>query len=130
MIINSVSTSFYETTNLYTLNIPKHSKVLDVIIDNYNQIYLSYSNDNYIDYNDDNKDVYIYIVKSYESNAFVPDGYTFLRTSSINTIDFQNSSGGNSLTINSEVIQENFLIFLDENKQVEEKRDENLNKIL
>lgn len=128
MIVNSISTTFNDYNKNYTFYIPLHSKILDVFIDGYN-LYLAYSReDNELD--TQNKEVYVCITQAYTPNEYVLDNYRFLRTSDVINIDINNTTSGNTISINQEVIKTTYLIFLDENKQPAEKRDDNLNKIL
>lgn len=128
MIVNSISTIFNDYNKNYTFYIPLHSKILDVFIDGHN-LYLAYSiEDNYM--YTQNKEVFVYIIQAYTPNEYVLDNYRFLRSSEVINIDINNITNGNTISINQEVIKTKYLIFLDENKQPDEKRDENLNKIL
>lgn len=129
MIVNSISTTFDNYNKNYTFYIPLHSKILDVFIDGYNQLYLAYSReDNEVD--TQNKEVFVYVTQAYTPNEYVLDNYKFLRSSDVINIDINNTTSGNTISINQEVIKTTYLIFLDENKQPAEKREENLNKIL
>lgn len=129
MIVNSISKTFSDDYNKnYTFYIPLHSKILDVFIDGYN-LYLTYSReDNELD--TQNKEVFVFITQAYTPNEYVLDNYRFLRTSDVINIDINNTTSGNTISINQEVIKTTYLIFLDENKQPAEKREENLNQIL
>lgn len=129
MIVNSISTTFDNYNKNYTFYIPLHSKILDVFIDGYNQLYLAYSReDNEVDIQ--NKEVFVYVTQAYTPNEYVLDNYKFLRSSDVINIDINNTTSGNTISINQEVIKTTYLIFLDENKQPAEKREDNLNQIL
>ena len=129
MIVNSISTTFDNYNKNYTFYIPLHSKILDVFIDGYNQLYLAYSReDNEVD--TQNKEVFVYVTQAYTPNEYVLDNYKFLRSSDVINIDINNTTSGNTISINQEVIKTTYLIFLDENKQPAEKREDNLNQIL
>lgn len=129
MIVNSISTTFNDYTKNYSFQVPLHSKILDVFIDGYNQLYLSYSReDNELD--TQNKEVFVYVIQTYTSNEYVLDNYKFLRSSDVININVNNTTNGNTISIDQEVIKTTYLIFLDENKQPAEKREENLNQIL
>lgn len=132
MKVNSISTTFDNFNKYYTFYIPLHSKILDVFIDGYNQLYLTYSReDNEVDIQ--NKEVFVYVTQSYTPNEYVLDNYKFLRSSDVINIALYggiNTTSGNTISINQEVIKTTYLIFLDENKQPAEKREDNLNQIL
>lgn len=129
MKVNSTSTTFDNFNKYYTFYIPLHSKILDVFIDGYNQLYLTYSReDNEVD--TQNKEVFVYVTQAYTPNEYVLDNYKFLRSSDVINIDINNTTSGNTISINQEVIKTTYLIFLDENKQPAEKREDNLNQIL
>lgn len=129
MTVNSISTTFDNYNKNYTFYIPLHSKILDVFIDGYNQLYLAYSReDNEVD--TQNKEVFVCVTQAYTPNEYVLDNYRFLRSSDVINIDINNTTIGNTISINQEVIKITYLIFLDENKQPVEKREENLNQIL
>ena len=124
MIVNSTSVTFDDYTKNYSLQVPLHSKILDVFIDGYNQLYLSYSReDNELD--TQNKEVFVYVIQAYTSNEYVLDNYKFLRSSDVININVNNTTNGNTISIDQEVIKTTYLIFLDENKQPAEKREEN-----
>ena len=123
-----MSTTFDNFNKYYTFYIPLHSKILDVFIDGYNQLYLTYSReDNEVDIQ---KEVFVYVTQAYTPNEYVLDNYKFLRSSDVINIDVNNKTMGNTISINQEVIKTTYLIFLDENKQPAEKREDNLNQIL
>ena len=129
MTVNSISTTFDNYNKNYTFYVPLHSKILDIFIDGYNQLYLSYSReDNEV--NTQNKDVFVHVIQAYTPNEYVLDNYKFLRSSDVINIVINNTTSGNTISINQEVIKRTYLIFLDENKQPAEKREDNLNKIL
>lgn len=129
MKVNSISTTFDNFNKYYTFYVPIHSKILDVFIDGYNQLYLTYSReDNEVDIQ--NKEVFVYVIQAYTPNEYVLDNYKFLRSSDVIKIDVNNTTMGNTISINQEVIKTTYLIFLDENKQPAEKREDNLNQIL
>ena len=111
MKVNSISTTFDNFNKYYTFYIPLHSKILDVFIDGYNQLYLTYSReDNEVDIQ---KEVFVYVTQAYTPNEYVLDNYKFLRSSDVINIDVNNKTMGNTISINQEVIKTTYLIFLD-----------------
>lgn len=129
MKINSISTTFDNSTKEYVFyNVPIHSKILDVFIDGYKQLYLTYSTDG-LDYNQ-KKEVFVLVIQPYAPKEFITDNYKFLRSCDVINMNINNTTMGNTITINQEVIKTTYLIFIDENRQTAEIREDNLNQIL
>lgn len=82
-----------------------------------------------MDYNQ-RKEVFAHVIQAYTPNEFITDNYKFLRSCDVINIDINNTTMSNTISINQEVIKTTYLIFIDENRQPAEIREDNLNKIL
>jgi hypothetical protein len=128
MIVNYISTSLNSGQTHYTVNIPKFSSIVDINIGKYGQIYITYLKDD--DLNNSSKEIYLILFnQSSISNLYIPDNYKFFKTIQDLNIDSNVVSSGRSVTIDSILDQENYLVFIDENKQVDEIREEKINEI-
>lgn len=111
------------------ISIPVNSKIIDINSVN-NNIVISYED---INAHQQYKNIFIKVIDVYQS-SFVPDNYKFIKSIKSKNIDnntITSSMGNNiSIDINPIIIESCYLIFLDENKQTCEKRDESLKKIL
>jgi hypothetical protein len=129
MIVNYISTSLNSGQTHYTVNIPKFSSIIDINIGNYGQIYITYLKDG--DSNDSSKEIYLILLnQSSISNLYIPDNYKFLKTIQDLNIDSNVVSSGRTITIDSILNQDTYLAFVDENKQVDEIRDEKIDKLI
>jgi hypothetical protein len=130
MIVNYISTSLNSGQTHYTVNIPKFSSIVDINIGKYGQIYLTYLTD--YDSNNSSKEIYLILFNqsSISSNLYIPDNYKFFKTIIDLNIDSNVISSGRTVTIDSILNQENYLVFIDENKQVDEIREEKINEII
>jgi hypothetical protein len=129
MILNSKSTTFNNFDKNYTFLVPLHCKILDVFIDDYNQLYLSYSTEeSYVDARD--KEISVYVTQAYTPNENLSNNFKFLRSCDVIKVDINNTTIGNTISINQKLTKMTYLIFTDENRQTAEVREDNLNKIL
>jgi hypothetical protein len=129
MIVNYISTSFNNGQTHYTINIPKFSSVIDINIGRYGQIYITYLKDD--DSNHSSKEIYLILFNQNSiSNLYIPDNYKFFKTIIDLNIDSNVISSGRTVTIDSILNQENYLVFIDENKQVDEIREEKIDKLI
>lgn len=131
MQLKQQSASWYDGEIMKTLNIHKYSNIIDITID-YNSIYLYYTIEH--DFNK-MKEVFIRIIKiplasaaSFENT--ISENYKFLKQIDIYDQVTSVNSSDNSHTINNDLYKTSYLIFIDENKQTDELRDEQINNVL
>ena len=117
-----------------SIEIHKYSDIIDVTIDgDINAVYVYYTIDH--DFGE-MKDITIRFIKtplspgaSFEKT--ISDDYKFLKQIDVyEQIMSVNASGFDSHTIKNSLEKTSYLIFIDENKQVDELRDEQLNNVL
>jgi hypothetical protein len=129
MIVNYISTSLSDGQTHYTISIPKFSNILDINIGNYSHIYVTYSKKD--DSNYSNKEISLILFNQNSiSNLYIPNNYKFFKTIQNLNIDNNVISSGRSITIDAILNQDTYLVFIDENKQVDEIREEKIDKLI
>lgn len=127
MNLKSTSTFFYDNLSDYTFTIPKYSKVVDIIMKN-NELFLFFLTQPELV---DDKTFFVKIIGTDKSDVFIFDNYKFLKT--ITHKRLENNifcSNSNNITINPILIENNYLVFINDNKQIDELRDDKLNELI
>lgn len=133
MIVNYISTSLFDGQTHYSISIPKFSNIIDINIGknigNYSQIYVTYSKED--DSNYSNKEISLILFNQNSiSNLYIPNNYKFFKNIQNLNIDNNVISSGRSITIDAILNQDTYLVFIDENKQVDEIREEKIDKLI
>lgn len=127
MNLKSTSTFFYDNLSDYAFTIPKYSKVVDIIMKN-NELFLFFLTQPELV---DDKKVFVKIIGTDNSDIFIFDNYKFLKTITDNRLENNIfCSNSNNITINPILIENNYLVFINDNKQIDELRDDKLNELL
>ena len=127
MNLKSTSTFFYDYLIDYTFTIPKYSKVVDIIIKN-NELFLFFLTQPELV---SDKKVFVKIIGTDKSDIFIFDNYKFLKTITDNRLENNIfCSNSNNITIDPILIENNYLVFINDNKQIDELRDDKLNELL
>lgn len=129
MIVNYISTSLFDGQTHYSISIPKFSNIIDINIGNYSQIYVTYSKED--DSNYSYKEISLILFNQNSiSNLHIPNNYKFFKNIQNLNIDNNVISSGRSITIDAILNQDTYLVFIDENKQVDEIREEKIDKLI
>lgn len=113
----------YDIVGDYTFDIPIYSEVIDANIDNGTlSLLFTHSGDS------ETKSVYVKIVNFHEE--FTLFNYRFLKSLKNYRVDTSTYSNGSSVDFHSILSEDSFICLVDENKQINELRDEKIDKIL
>jgi len=118
--------SWSSYSNIYTFEVPSYSKLLDINLIN-NQLVIIYEYDNII--SNGNKSFNFYVRDNDLHPPYLYDYFKSIKVSDLQRIDTFSTGSGFNISL-SPPIEKIFYVFFQDQKSLDESRDEKLNSVL
>lgn len=125
------SRQYFSPDNInYYFDVHKYCEIIDISVDS-DEICIHYTFDgNFGTYNSNMKQINVMIINKNKGDWYIPDHFKYLSKIEVIKSDMDVISNGPSITIENVNIKETYLVFVNNHKDIDEKRDEKIETLL